>query len=154
MIDPALLSQWTLKGSLLALLWMGIAYCWCIRFPRAFVFFGGFAMTCVSLWLLATTYEYSLLDKAHCLSRQLCTFSRSENPADYAYSVRFHTILGGGLLLFGICAMVSAFVKKHIRFTGQSKHERQLSTVSAKGILQLLGLSIVVLLVVILWKSR
>jgi hypothetical protein len=154
MIDPALLSQWTLKGSLLAFLWTGIAYCWRKRFPRTFVFSIGFAATCVSLWLLATTYEFSLSDRAHCLSRKLCTFSRSENPADYAYSVRFHTILGGGLLLFGIYAMVSAFVKKHIQFNGQSEHERQLSTVSAKGILQLLGLSVVVLVVVILWKSR
>ncbi len=70
----------------------------------------------LSLWLLASTYEFELQGKAHTFSRHYGTLAKVDHPSDFIQSVWFHTILGIGVLIASVVGMVGAFIKKEVHF--------------------------------------
>lgn len=86
------------------------------RSPRSAVFLISFMIIGLASWLLASTYELAQQGQAHTVSRDSTTLSRVGHEAEFAFSVWFHAILGGFLLVVGCLGAIASFLLKNVRF--------------------------------------
>jgi hypothetical protein len=120
------------------------------KFPRGSVFLGGITLCGAGLWMVVSTLELAEKGLAHAFSRKPGTFSENSAPEAFEWSYWFHLGLGLLCLLGGVYMLVVPFSKRgrRIRF----EHEAGTESWSVKGVLRLLGLSLVLFVFIGLWK--
>ncbi len=120
------------------------------RFPKSALFFGGVALGGLGLWLVVSTLELAQSGSAHTFSRRADTFSSTAAPTAAILSFWIHLGLGAFLILLGLYLLAAPFGKrgKRIRF----EKSQGTDSWSAKGVLQLLCISILMFVAIALWK--
>jgi hypothetical protein len=134
----------------ISVLTAALAYTSRIRFPKSALFFGGLAFEGLGLWLVVSTLELAQSGKAHTFSRRADTFSAAAAPTAAIWSYWIHLGLGAFLLLAGLYLLAAPFTKRgqRIRF----ERNQNAGSWSAKGVLQLLFISILMFIAIALWK--
>ena len=133
-----------------SMLMAALAYTFRKRFPKAALFFGGLAFEGLGLWSVVSTLELAQSGLAHTFSRRAETFSSAASPNAVIWSYWIHLGLGAFLMLVGIYLLAAPFTKwgQRIRFERNQNTESW----SAKGVLQLLLISILMFIAIAIWK--
>ena len=120
------------------------------RFPKSALFFGGVALEGLGLWLVVSTLELAQSGAAHTFSRKASTFSAAAAPTAAIWSYWIHLGLGAILIMAGVYLLAAPFTKRgqRIRFEKNQNTESW----SAKGVFQLLCISILMFIAIALWK--